>query len=86
MNVEEVFCLKIRVKVLKLLFMYGQMNTSDLARKLRVNYKLTLEHLELLENEDIIQHRISGRTKFFRFANTLKAKVTLRLLEEWEKK
>ena len=86
MNIEDVFCSKTRVRVLKLLCKYGQMNTSDLARKLRVNYKLTLEHLELLEGEDIIQHRVSGRMKFFRLANTVKARATVKLLEEWEKK
>lgn len=62
------------------------MNTSGLARKLRTNYKLTLKHLELLEEEDLIQHRISGRIRFFRFANTLKAEATTKLLEEWENK
>ncbi len=84
MNVEDVFCSKTRMKILKLLFKYGQMNTSDIARRLSVNYKLTLEHLELLESEVIIQHRVSGRMKFFRFANTLKARATMKLFEEWE--
>lgn len=83
MDVEDIFCSKTRVKVLRLLFTYGQMNTSDIARRLRVNYKLALEHLELLESEDIIQHRVSGRMKLFRFTNTLKARVTVKLLEEW---
>jgi predicted ArsR family transcriptional regulator len=74
------------MKILKLLFKYGQLNTSDVAHKLGINYKLTMEHLELLEKECIIQHRVSGRIRFFRFANTLKAQATMKLLEEWEKK
>lgn len=61
MNVEDVFCSKTRVRVLKLLFKYGQMNTSDIAHRLKVNYKLTLKHLQLLESEDIVQHRVSGK-------------------------
>lgn len=71
---------------MKLLFKYGQLNTSDVAHKLGINYKLTIQHLELLEGEHIIHHRVSGRIRFFRFANTLKARATIRLLEEWEQK
>ena len=86
MNFEDVFCSKTRTKVLKLLYIYGQMNPSDLAERLRVNYKLALGHLELLEKEAIVQHRLCGRIKFFRFANTLKARATMKMLEEWERK
>jgi len=74
------------MKTLKLLFQYGQLNTSDIVRKLRVNYTLTAEHLELLESEGVVEHRNSGRTRFFRFANTSKARAIVKLLEEWEKK
>jgi predicted ArsR family transcriptional regulator len=73
------------MKILKLLLKYGQLNTSDVAHKLGINYELTMKHLELLETETIIQHRVSGRIRFFRFANTLKAHATMKLLEEWEK-
>jgi predicted transcriptional regulator len=84
-NVEDVFCSKTRMKILKLLFQYSQMHTSAIMHKLGANYEITLEHLELLETEGIVQHRNSGRIKFFRFANTLKARATLKLLEEWER-
>jgi predicted ArsR family transcriptional regulator len=53
--------------------------------KLGVNDEITLGHLELLESEGIVQHRNSGRTRFFRLANTLKAYATVKLLEEREK-
>ena len=86
MDLEDVFCSKIRMKVLKLLFMCGQMNPSDIAERLKVNYQLALRHLELLEKETVVQHRLSGRIKYFRFANTVKAQATMKLLEIWEKK
>jgi DNA-binding transcriptional ArsR family regulator len=86
LNLEDVFCSKTRMKTLKLLFQYGQLNTSDIMRKLGVNYKITVEHLELLGSEGVVEHRSSGRTRFFRFASTLTARATVKLLEEWEKK
>jgi len=72
------------MKILKLLFRLGQLNTSDLAQRVGGNYTSTLKHLELLEREKLIEQRVSGRTRFFRFANSPKAQATMKLLEEWE--
>ena len=72
------------MKILKLLFRLGQLNTSDLAQRVGGNYTSTLKHLELLEREKLIEQRVSGRTRFFRFANSQKAQATMKLLEEWE--
>ena len=83
MDFENVFCSKTRMRILKLIFQFGQLNPSDVASRLKINYKLALKHLELLENETIVQHRPYGRMKFFRFANTSKATATAKLLEEW---
>ena len=83
MDLEDVFCSKLRMKILKLLFKLGQLNTSDLAHRVGANYAATLRHLALLEKEGVVQQRLSGKTRFFRFANTLKARAILNLLEEW---
>jgi len=85
LDLEDVFNSKIRIKVLKLLFTYGQMTPSNIACKLKVNYRLALTNLELLERETILEKRSCGRTRFFRFANTNKAQATLQVLEEWER-
>jgi DNA-binding transcriptional ArsR family regulator len=53
--------------ILKLLFQCGQLNTTDLARRLGSNYTSTLRHLILLKNEDVVEERVSGRTRFFSF-------------------
>ena len=83
MNLEDVFCSKVRMKILKLLHKLGQMNTSDLQKKLGASYTATIQHLTVLEKEGVITQRLSGRTRFFRFANTLKARAVQKLLEEW---
>ena len=69
---------------MKLLFNLGQLNISDLAHRLGTNYETTLSHLALLEKEGLIIQRLSGRTRFFRFARTLKARAIMKLLEEWK--
>ena len=73
------------MKILKLLFQYGQLNTSDIAKRLGTNYATTIYHLSLLEKEGLVTQRLSGRTRFFRFTSTLKSKAMMNLLEEWEK-
>ena len=85
MELEDFLCSKVRLKILKLLFKLGQLNTSDLAQRVGTNYASTLRHLELLEKEDLIEQRLSGRTRFFRFAESAKARATMRLLEEWDR-
>ena len=84
MKLEDVFCSKTRMRILKLLFKLGQLNTSDLANRLGTNYTTTLRHLSLLEKEGVVKHRLSGKTRFFRFTKTLKARAVMKLLEEWE--
>jgi len=83
MDIEDVFCSKTRMKILKLLYKIGQLNTSDLAHKLGTNYETTLRHLALLESEGVIKQRLSGKTRFFRFTNTMKARAILKLIEDW---
>jgi DNA-binding transcriptional ArsR family regulator len=84
MDFEDVFCSKIRMKILKLLLKFGQLNTSDLARRLGANYLVTLRHLTLLKEEGVVTQRLSGRTRFYRLTNTLKARATIKLIEDWD--
>jgi len=72
------------MKILKLLFQLGQLNTSDLAHRLGTNYETTIHHLALLEKEALVIQRLSGKTRFFRLSNTLKARAVTKLFEEWE--
>ena len=84
MELEDFFCSKVRIKILKLLLKLGQLTPSDMASRVGTNYASTRKHLELLEKENIIEQRLSGRTRYFRFANSMKAQATKKLLEEWE--
>jgi DNA-binding transcriptional ArsR family regulator len=73
------------MRILKLLFQCGQLNTSSLTRRLRTNYEAASRHLALLEEEGVVTQRLSGKTRFFRFTKTLKARAVMELLEAWEK-
>jgi predicted ArsR family transcriptional regulator len=67
-----------------MLFQCGQLNTSCIAKRLGTNYETANRHLSLLEEEGVVNQRLSGITRFFRFTGTLKARAVMKLLEEWE--
>lgn len=87
MNVEDVFCSKLRMKILKVLLQMGELNVSEIARRLGVNFSTTSGHLKVLEDEGILQHKMFGRIHLYRFnERSSKAKAVQNLIEVWEQK
>jgi len=85
MELEEVFSSKSRMKILKLIYQLGQLNVSDVARRLKLNYASTSEHLKVLESEGILQERTYGRVRMYRFnEGSAKAKAVQNLIDAWE--
>ena len=66
MNIEDVFSSRLRIKILKILTLTGELNVSEIARRLGVNYKTTRKHLEVLENENMINHKLFGRIRLYK--------------------
>lgn len=86
MELEEVLSSKSRMKILKLIYTLGQLNVSDVARRLKLNYTSTSEHLKILGSEGILQERLYGRIRMYRFnEGSAKAKAVAGLIEAWEK-
>ncbi|MDH5459981.1 MAG: winged helix-turn-helix domain-containing protein [Candidatus Bathyarchaeota archaeon] len=85
MNIEDVFSSKLRVKILKILAQVGELNVSEIARRLGVNYKTTNKHLKILEDEGIVQHKVFGRIRLYRFnERSPKARAVQNFMEAWE--
>ncbi len=85
MELEEVFSSKSRMKILKLIYKLGQLNVSDIARRLKMNFASTSLHLKVLEAEDILQERTYGRVRMYRFdEGSAKAKAVQNLIDVWD--
>ena len=85
MDVEEVFSSKPRMKILRLVARLGALNVSDIARRINLNYSTTNQHLELLEAEGILQQRVYGRIRMYKFSDgSPKAVAVQNLIEVWE--
>jgi len=86
MNVEDVFSSKLRMKILKALYDIGELNVSDFARRLGVNYASANKHLKVLEHEGILQRKMFGRICMYRYNDqSAKARIVQSLIEVWEK-
>ncbi|HVP93463.1 MAG TPA: winged helix-turn-helix domain-containing protein [Acidobacteriota bacterium] len=86
MDIEDVFSSKLRIKILKLLMQMGELNVSEIARRLGVNYNIVNGHLKVLEDEDVIQHKVFGRIRLYRLnEHSSKTKAVCNLIETWEK-
>ena len=85
MQIEEVFSSKPRMKILKLIARLGSLNISDIARRINLNYTTTNQHLKLLEAEGILQQRVYGRIRMYKFnESSPKARAVQNLIETWE--
>lgn len=85
MAIETVFSSKGRVKILRILVEIGELNISEIARRAKLNYTTTNQHLEILETSGIVKHKNFGRIRIFRFNNeNPRAKSIKELIEEWD--
>jgi predicted transcriptional regulator len=85
MDIEDIFSSKLRVKILKILVQMRELNVSEIARRLGVNYNTTSKHLKVLEDEGILQHKMFGRIRLYRLnEHSPKARAVQNLMEVWE--
>lgn len=85
MNIEDVFSSRLRMKILRILVHVGELNVSEIARRLNVNYVTTSEHLKILEDEGILLHKMFGRIRLYRInEHSPKAKAVQNIIDAWE--
>ena len=85
MDLEDIFSSRLRMKTLKLLDRMHELNVSEIAHRLGVNYGVATKHLKVLEEEGIIQHKMFGRIRLYRLnENSPKTKAVQNLIEVWE--
>ncbi|MEM3770423.1 MAG: winged helix-turn-helix domain-containing protein [Candidatus Bathyarchaeia archaeon] len=86
MQIEEVLGNRLRIKILKILNQMGELNVSEIARRVGANHAATMKHLKILEGEGILEHKMFGRIRLYRFnMNSVKARAVQNLIEGWEK-
>lgn len=85
MQIEDVFSSKLRMKILKIIAHFGELNVSQIARRLNANYQTTNNHLKILEEESVLKRKVFGRIRLYRFNKySLKTKAIQNLIDIWE--
>jgi predicted ArsR family transcriptional regulator len=63
----------------------SELNISEIARRLGINHNAASKHLQVLEEEGILQQKVFGRIRMYRIKeNSPKAKAIQNLIETWE--
>lgn len=84
-SLEKIFSSKGRIKIVKILAQEGELNISEIAKRAKLNYFTTNKHLNFLEKVGLVQEKIFGRIRIFRFkAENIKAQAIKNLFEIWE--
>lgn len=85
MNVEDVFSSRLRIRIVKILMQMSELNISEIARRLGINHNAASKHLQILEDEGILQQKVFGRIRLYRLKeNSPKARAIQNLVETWE--
>jgi len=83
--IEEIFSSKGRIKIIKLLASENELNISEIIRRTGLNHTIISKHLAVLTESNILQEKIYGRIKIYRFRiEDRKVKAIKSLIEIWE--
>lgn len=86
MAMEELLGNRIRLKILRALYMVGELNVSEIARRLGTSYSEAKKHLRILEEAGVIVHKTFGRIQLYRLnESSERVKAIKTLIEAWEK-
>ncbi|MGV9103267.1 MAG: ArsR family transcriptional regulator [Promethearchaeia archaeon] len=83
--IEEVFSSKGRIKIIKELALSQELNISELCKRVSLNHSTTKSHLEALMEADLIEEKVFGRIKIYRYRiEDLRARSIKNLIDLWQ--
>lgn len=84
-NIENLLGSRARVKILKLLAKNKEMSISQIIRDTRLNHTSVKYHLAFLKSYNLVQEKIFGRIKIYRYKfENIRAKSLGKFIEIWE--
>lgn len=83
--IEEVLSSKGKIKILKILTHYDELNISEIVRRAQLNHATVTQHLDYFKTIGIVEEKAFGRIKIYRLSpEDAKVKVIRDLMESWE--
>ena len=86
-GIEDLFSSRGRIKILKELAASTELNISELCRRVNLNHSSTKSHLEVLLQSGLVEEKIFGRIKIYRYrGEDIRARSLKSLFDIWESK
>jgi len=83
-SLETAVSSKGRLRILRLLSQVEEMNISEIARRTNLPYISTDQHLKLLRRTGLVEEKVFGRIRIFKFRNeNKKCQAVKRFFEDW---
>nr|MDO8119226.1 ArsR family transcriptional regulator [Candidatus Sigynarchaeota archaeon] len=70
-SLEELFSSKLRVKIIRLLAKFKELNISSIVKETNSNHSDIVKNLNYLKNIGLIEERFFGRIHIIRFRNEI---------------
>ncbi len=86
MTVEEVLGAPLRIRIILALWKTGEINATELAKRLETNYSQLVTHLKFLSRYGIVEERRIGRARLVRLRNMSLVEALAKALEEINEK
>ncbi len=84
-NIENLLGSKARIKILKILAINHELSISQIIKKSRLNHTSVKSHLNHLKSLNLIQEKVFGRIKIYRYrTENIRAKSLKKFIEIWE--
>jgi DNA-binding transcriptional ArsR family regulator len=84
--IEEVLSSKGKIKILKILTLYKELNISEIVRRAQLNHATVTQHLDYFKDVGIVEEKAFGRIKIYRLSpEDIKVQVIRELIEFWER-
>ena len=84
-NIENILGSKARIKILKLLAINQELSISQIIKKSRLNHACVKTHLNHLKSLNLIQEKVFGRIKIYRYkTENIRANSLKKFIEIWE--
>ena len=84
-NIENLLGSKARVKILKILAKNEELSISQIIRRTKLNHSSVKYHLACLKSYNLVQEKIFGRIKIYRYKfENIRAKSLGKFIEIWE--
>ena len=82
--IEELFSSRGRIKIIKELADTHELNISELCRRVGLNHSTTKAHLNVLIDSGLVEEKVFGRIKIYRYRiEDLRARSLRNLFDIW---